>query len=159
MRHTAITKLMGTLGLGGRRGVTLAVCSAAALLLPAAPPANAEIVGIIVYNTGSQGPVMGCPQTIQAGITDPAGSRYEITDNGAQLQPVTIDQNGDPQVLWTPGNLGWHAIEVRQWAPDGRFSSGRLDIEVHRIGINSGSVCFADGFPLWINPLTGSLFT
>lgn len=142
-----------------RRGLAAAACSVAALALPAVPQANAEIVGIIVENTGSQGPVMGCPQTIRAGITNPADSRYEITDNGVQLQPVTLDEHSDPKVLWTPGNTGWHAIEVRQFAPDGQVSTGRLDIEVHRIGINSGSVCFADGIPLWINPGTGSLFT
>ncbi|WP_405136240.1 hypothetical protein [Nocardia sp. NBC_01388] len=142
-----------------RRGLAALACSSAAVLLPAAPHAGAEIVGVIVYNTGSQGPVMGCPQTIGAGITDPAGSAFEITDNGAPLQPVTLDPNGDPQVLWTPGTLGWHTIEVRQHKPDGYTASGHLDIEVHRVGINSGSVCLADGLPLWINPQTGSLFT
>ncbi|QIS12679.1 hypothetical protein [Nocardia arthritidis] len=141
-----------------RRGLAVAACSVAALL-PAMPNAAADIVGIIVYNTGSEGPVMGCPQTIMAGITNPADSRYEITDNGIQLQPVTLDANSDPQVLWTPGNVGWHAIEVRQFAPDGQVSVGRLDIEVHRVGINTGSACFVNGVPFLINPRTGSLFT
>ncbi|MEV6278013.1 hypothetical protein [Nocardia sp. NPDC051832] len=142
-----------------RRALTVAACSVAALVLPATAPAGAEIVGVIVYNTGSEGPVMGCPQTIQAGITDPDGSRYEITDNGNPLSPVQIDEHGDPFVLWTPAGLGWHTIEVRQFKPGGATATGRLDIDVRRIGINSGSVCLVNGLPFPINPRTGSLFT
>ncbi|MBL1079842.1 hypothetical protein JK358_36130 [Nocardia sp. 2] len=141
-----------------RRGILSAAC-AIATITALAPPSTAGIVGVIVYNTGSEGPVMGCPQTIEAGVSNPVEGDFAITVDGTPLAGVSYNPTDGAHALWTPTRLGWHTIEVHQYTPDGSDLTGRLDIDVRRTGINAGSSCLVNGLPLPINPHTGSLFT
>ncbi|UFS97244.1 hypothetical protein [Nocardia huaxiensis] len=141
-----------------RRGFLGAACALAAIM-QFAPSATAGIVGVIVYNTGSEGPVMGCPQTIKAGVSNPVEGDFSITVDGTPLPGVSYNPTDGAHTLWTPTRLGWHTIEVHQHTPDGTTHTGRLDIDVRRTGINAGSSCLVNGLPLPIDPRTGSLFT
>lgn len=138
-----------------RLAVGVLAATAAAVL---AAPAHADIVGIAVLNTGSEGPVLGCPHSAGAGISRPTDGTFEVLVDGVALTPVRMDFATEVvDATWTPDRFGWHTIEVLQHKPDGTTASGRLDIEVRRAGINAGSSCIANGVPLPIDPKTGTL--
>lgn len=141
-----------------RFGLIASVVATAVALSVAAPEANADVVGIAVMNTGSEGPVMGCPHTIGVGLSAPILSRTDIIVDGVSL-PIRPDPTDPDGVMatWTPDRLGWHGIDAVQSQPGKRTTRRHLDIEVHRVGVNLGSSCVANGVPLPINPKTGTL--
>lgn len=143
--------------------IMAAVTAASALILVVpAPMASAYVGGPTVLYTGSAGPVMGCPHTVAASVPDPSANATEIWVDGAMLTPVVRDlapgagPNG-VRVTWVPTRLGWHTLEVVYSPAGGPQERSRLDIDVWRVGINAGSSCIANGFPLPIDPNTGGL--
>lgn len=140
----------------GRIGLTAAVLAAALSLFVPAREAAAETLGMAVMNTGSEGPVMGCPHTVGVGTNFPG--TVQIWVDGMPLTPVrTANYGGGAEATWVPNRLGWHTIEAVQSGPGIPTVNGQLCIEVRRAGINAGSACFANGVPLPINPQTGTL--
>ncbi|WP_067531884.1 hypothetical protein [Nocardia crassostreae] len=143
-----------------RLALTAASAAALILSLPQATAA-AYVGGPTVMYTGSQGPVMGCAHKVGVSIRDRDVASATIWIDGAPY-PVLPDYSVDAgpyggYVSWTPTSLGWHALDVIYSPPGGPEEFGYLNIEVHRVGINAGSSCIANGVPLPIDPSTGTL--
>ncbi len=135
----------------------LPVAAAAALLCVPLPTAAANVGGIAVMYTGSEGPVLGCPHEVGFGLSNPVLPDTHIYIDGVDTGPLNPYPDSGYWVRWTPDRLGWHTIEVVNSAPGGPESRNRLDIEVHRVGLNAGSSCIANGFPLPMDTQKGTL--
>ncbi|MFC9994690.1 hypothetical protein [Nocardia sp. NPDC127526] len=140
---------------------TLTTAAAALLLALSQGTASAYVGGPTVLYTGNQGPVMGCAHKVGVSIPNRDVASATIWIDGA---PFAVLPDPSPEggpnggyASWTPTRLGWHALDVVYSPPGGPEESGHLDIEVHRVGINAGSSCIANGFPLPIDPSTGTL--
>ncbi|MGY2063005.1 hypothetical protein ACW9HQ_49645, partial [Nocardia gipuzkoensis] len=135
----------------------LPAAAATALLCAPAPTATADAGGIAVMYTGSEGPVLGCPHEVGFSLSNPVLPETHIYIDGVDTGPLNPYPYSGYWVRWTPDRLGWHTIEVVNSEPGERESGNRLDIVVHRVGVNAGSSCLANGFPLPMDMQKGTL--
>ncbi|MCM6772334.1 hypothetical protein NDR87_01400 [Nocardia sp. CDC159] len=134
-----------------------AAAATAALLCAPLPAASADVGGIAVMYTGSEGPVLGCPHEVGFSLWQPVLPDTRLTIDGVEAGPLQPYPTGGYWVRWTPDRLGWHTIEVVNSEPGGRESRRSLDIEVRRMGLNAGSSCLVNGFPLPMDLQKGTL--
>ncbi|WP_147288063.1 hypothetical protein [Nocardia pseudobrasiliensis] len=85
----------------------LPVAAAAALLCAPLPTATANVGGIAVMYTGSEGPVLGCPHEVGFGLSDPVLPDTHIYIDGVETGPLNPYPYSGYWVRWTPDRLGW----------------------------------------------------